>query len=248
MSGGGGRSSTSARCVPICRAHDQPGFLAPPCTLCCSPCMIALAPAFAGRQAGQRHVHRQPRQPHLLVHAGHQHVALRRRADSAQHTRRIAAPATGPGTAIRAIAAPAGYGMRPRSAFTSGLLGGLLGAGIGGMLFGHAVLRRHAWRRRLPGPAAAAVPALSDRELDLPALLRRQPGRGGWRHVRPHGARGPASGRRAPGRPASSAAAAALAPRGRSRWRLPGLPGVRRASAQHTGRLVRARSGRARHG
>ncbi len=29
-----------------------------------------------------------------------------------------------------------GYGMRPRSAFTSGLLGGLLGAGIGGMLFG----------------------------------------------------------------------------------------------------------------
>ncbi len=29
-----------------------------------------------------------------------------------------------------------GYGMRPRSAFTSGLMGGLLGAGIGGMLFG----------------------------------------------------------------------------------------------------------------
>ena len=29
-----------------------------------------------------------------------------------------------------------GFGMRPRSAFTSGLLGGLLGAGIGGMLFG----------------------------------------------------------------------------------------------------------------
>jgi predicted lipid-binding transport protein (Tim44 family) len=28
------------------------------------------------------------------------------------------------------------YGMRPGSAFTSGLLGGLLGAGIGGMLFG----------------------------------------------------------------------------------------------------------------
>jgi predicted lipid-binding transport protein (Tim44 family) len=28
------------------------------------------------------------------------------------------------------------YGMRPRSAFTSGLLGGLLGAGLGGMLFG----------------------------------------------------------------------------------------------------------------
>ena len=30
-----------------------------------------------------------------------------------------------------------GYGMRPRSAFTSGLMGGLIGAGIGGMLFGH---------------------------------------------------------------------------------------------------------------
>ncbi len=30
----------------------------------------------------------------------------------------------------------AGYGMRPRSAFASGLMGGLLGAGLGGMLFG----------------------------------------------------------------------------------------------------------------
>ena len=30
-----------------------------------------------------------------------------------------------------------GFGMRPRSAFSSGLLGGLIGAGIGGMLFGH---------------------------------------------------------------------------------------------------------------
>ena len=28
------------------------------------------------------------------------------------------------------------YGMRPRSAFSSGLMGGLIGAGIGGMLFG----------------------------------------------------------------------------------------------------------------
>jgi predicted lipid-binding transport protein (Tim44 family) len=33
------------------------------------------------------------------------------------------------------------YGMRPGSAFTSGLLGGLLGAGIGGMLFGGGFFR-----------------------------------------------------------------------------------------------------------
>ena len=45
-----------------------------------------------------------------------------------------AQPSTTTGGAAPGLA---GQGMTPRSSFTSGLMGGLIGAGIGGLLFGH---------------------------------------------------------------------------------------------------------------
>ena len=95
--------------------------------------LIALAPAFAGARPGSG------------MSLGSRGSRTYSSAPSTNTTpygsapiQRSYTPNSGP-SAGSGYANPGyggGYGMRPRSAFTSGLLGGLLGAGIGGMLFG----------------------------------------------------------------------------------------------------------------
>ena len=87
----------------------------------------ALARRCAG---GWRKLVRQSRWPHVFCAAHHQHLAVHRGADGAQHDR---APGSRTTPGYGAPTAPAFGG---RSGFGSGLLGGLLGVGLGSMLFG----------------------------------------------------------------------------------------------------------------
>ena len=82
--------------------------------------------------AGSGGSYRQPRHAHLFRAAAHPHRALWRDADAAQ-------PDAAAGAVLRLRRAHSGYGYGSRSPFMSGLMGGLIGAGIGGLLFGHGL-------------------------------------------------------------------------------------------------------------
>ena len=98
--------------------------------------MIALAPAFAGARPGSG-MSMGSRGSHTYSSAPGTSTAPYGGAPMQRSMTPEGGTSYNSGYGNPGYSGAGGLGMRPRSAFTSGLLGGLIGAGIGGMLFGH---------------------------------------------------------------------------------------------------------------